>query len=83
MQQPTVGRIVNYFPNKEDFEAASGSPETQKHLPMIISQVDGNTVTGTVFSNNPSSGPLKRFNVPHQSEASDDYVSYWDWPERK
>lgn len=79
MQTPTCGRIVHYFPNHNDEEAAFNGADK---IPAIIVQAfTGERLNLYLFPMNPNlETPPLRWSAPHKSIAQEN-VPYWDWPE--
>lgn len=84
IEQPTPGRIVNFYPNGQKcFNDVSN--HVNGYLPAIVTQswLEGEHDTSinlTVFLL--GGGTLGIFSVFHASQKQDGY-GYWDWPQKK
>lgn len=80
IQKPSVGRIVNYFPGKNEGIFKKGKP-----LAAIVTDVDEENallVALTVFG---IYHPINAFNVVHESNYKEEESlgsGYWAWPAR-
>jgi len=79
--KPTIGRIIEFFPNGNKEMELPNSIET---APAIITQVfDGtNKVNITVFCADPrpnTTGSFRCWSVDHKSCDVADGIPYWDW----
>jgi hypothetical protein len=77
LKNPTVGRIVHYFPNGADPAASANGANV---VPALVIQSFGANVNLHVFSMNPDSPNVLRYSIPHFSQATD-ARGYWDWPQ--
>lgn len=78
IEKPTVGRIVNFYPNNADF-LADKNLNNAEILPAIIVQPFGLIANITIFL--PGGEIVGGWSIPHKSEPIDGYA-YWDWPQR-
>ena len=84
VQSPTCGRIVHFYPHKENDKLAAWN--NVEMVPAIVVQPWGNlTVNLSVFPMNPDATNVLRYSVCHKSEVMKDkegniQQSYWDWP---
>lgn len=77
-QNPSVGRIVHFFPTELDDEARSNG--NSGPVAAVITRVwDESMVNLTIFPD--AMHPTPRTSVPHRSTHAPG-APYWDWPER-
>lgn len=86
MQCLSVGRIVHFYPGKNDqLHPTYGNGYNNNGadvLPAIVVQVFGSTPevgNMAIFAFNTDASLVRRYSVPHKSKALDGQ-SYWDWP---
>jgi hypothetical protein len=77
IQLPTVGRIVHFYPGKEDVEFNRNGAE---YFPAIVTQVWGGLIANlNVFT--PTNGVIPYLSVFHLSEAGTaDPQRFWMYP---
>ena len=86
VQSPTCGRIVHFFPHKENDKLCAWN-SADKVPAIVVQAFGGPTINLSVFPMNPDATNVLRYSVPHLSiamknEAREPITSYWDWPAR-
>ncbi|GEM_PF-4640075 len=76
-QTVTIGRIVEFFPNKNG--SGLQLPNNMQSAPAIVIQVFGTLVNLNVFTADINGQPVQlAWSVDHKSKTSPD-LFYWDW----
>lgn len=85
VKSPSCGRIVHFFPHKENDKLASWNGADK--IPAIVVQNWGALCSNlSVFPMNPDATNVLRYSVPHLTEVAKSeeglaLTSYWDWPQ--
>lgn len=86
LKQPTVGRVVSYYPSAHEKETRTGAGHNGAIVvPAIVSQVfpwneHYHALNLRILPD--SNETLWQPSTPHKSDAHDGQA-YWDWPEIK
>ncbi len=88
MEDVTIGRIVEFFPNGNEYNPL---PNNMVTAPAMVVQVFGPHVNLNVFTAETSGNPVKpAWSICHRSDVPLDEhgqvvpgVSYWDWNIKK
>lgn len=85
LKLPTVGRMVQYFPNGKDQHCEYNNATV---LPATVVQVFGSRINIAVTCMNPDGIVVTRHSIAHKDTAMKDADGnigerYWAWPEIK